>query len=143
MNSLPSTTDEKLWFTMHDDDPEKKYFFCVTNPHTFWGRMYAWDVDANHGFCVSKYEIASCSPEASYFIKGFLAGNEPGEPLDPEGDVYPGDHPLYQRWSQARGLFSITGTWADGRVCEKCGQEMLPSCKPGFICHVCSPMADA
>lgn len=143
MDPLPDFIDEKLWFTQRYSGPNKKYYLCITNPHTFVGRMYAWDDDAEQGFCVSKEEIATCSTETVYFVKGFLAGNEPAEPLDADGYDYPDDHPLRKRWLQARDLFRITGTWAEGRICEKCGQEMLPSWRPGVICHVCSSMADA
>ncbi|HKQ75909.1 MAG TPA: hypothetical protein VJ810_19600 [Blastocatellia bacterium] len=135
---MPELFDEKLWFTMSHSGPEKKYFLCVTNPHTFIGRMYALDADLDQGFCVSKHEIAGCSAEAEYFIKGFLSGNEPEPPRDDNDENYPDDSSEMRKWEQSRILFKKTGVWKDGRVCEKCGQEMLPACEPGVICHNCS-----
>src|SRR5262245_44519654 len=82
MNASKEFIDEKLWFTMRCSAPDKKYFLLVTNPHTFIGRMYAWDADLEQGFCVSKHEIAAWSAEVDYFIKGFLSGNEPRPPLN-------------------------------------------------------------
>jgi hypothetical protein len=93
MRPLPDFVDEALWITTEHGGPEKRYYLLRSNPHTFLGRMNAFDPEAGEGFCISKHEIVTMSPEARYFVDGFLIGNEPAPPTDGDGDPLPDDHP--------------------------------------------------
>jgi hypothetical protein len=137
MRRLPDFVDEALWVTTEHGGPAKRYYLLRDNPHTFTGRMSALDPEANEGFCISKHEIVTMSREAGYFVAGFLAGNQPEPPVDASGDPLSEDDPEQQRWRRAVTLFAETGTWGPGRVCEKCGVFMLPSCPPGVLCERC------
>ena len=138
MNEVPNI-DLTLWFTLKSDPESKCYLHH--NPHTFPGRMGAWGMShqgRNAFFCVSSYEIADCSTEARYWIKGFLAGNEPGPPLDIHDEPLPDDSLTVQQWRKATALFRETGQWSvTERVCEVCQHIMLPSELPGFCCSKC------
>jgi hypothetical protein len=117
--------DPELWF--HTDHCEGRHYL-VGNPHTFPGRLAAWCPSKRIGFCVSKSEIAECSRETSYYLKGFLAGQEPAPPVSDEGDPLPPDDPEDRAWARAAELFQRTGSWnARFRICEVCGARLLPS----------------
>ena len=137
MRGLPDFVDEALWFTTGHGGPAKRYYLLRENPHTFTGLMTAFDVEAKQGFSVSKNEIVTMSREAAYFVAGFLAGNRPAPPVDADGDPLADEHPEQRRWRLAVALFAQTGAWSPGRVCERCGLEMLPSCPPGRLCERC------
>ena len=137
MRGLRDFIDEALWITTAHGGPDKRYYLLRDNPHTFVGRMSAFDAEANQGFCISKHEIVTMSREAGYFVAGFLAGNQPRPPVDAERDPLPEDHPEQQGWRRAVALFAETGAWRPGRVCERCGSDMVPSCPPGFLCERC------
>lgn len=127
--------DENLWFTMGDCCSGRHYL--LYNPHTFPGRMGAWCPLKKVRFCVSKSEIEDCSLEARYWIKGFLAGNEPDAPTNDEGDYLPDDAPAFERWREAIKQFPETGIWVRGeRNCEKCGSAILPT-QLGLECSAC------
>ena len=138
MAELPSFIDPELWFTTAHGGPNKRYYLLAQNPHTFFGRMSGYDLEEKIGFCVSRYEIVSCSKEASYFVLGYLAGNEPPPPTDSEGHMLSPEHTLEVQWQNAIKLFHVTGSWGGGRVCQTCGKQMLPSCLPGFVCNECT-----
>ena len=61
--------------------------------------------------------------QTRYFIAGFLAGSEPGYPVDEQGDA---EDDLIA-WRSATGRFRRTGSWY-GRwgTCEICGCVLLP-----------------
>ena len=128
--------DEKLWFTMRDCCADKHYL--IYNPHTSPGRMGAWCPLKKTAFCVSKAEIIEMSPEANYWVKGFLVGNEPDAPLDKDHDDYlPKDHPKYQHWRAEIELFPETGDWNYFRYfCEACGAEASLT-QDGIVCDEC------
>lgn len=66
-------------------------------------------------FAVSKAEIERCSPEAGYWVRGFLSGNEPAPPLDPDGyEIDDLDDPRWQRWRAAVEEFRRSGAWPAG-----------------------------
>ena len=127
--------DKKLWFTMGDCCPGKHYL--LHNPHTFPGRMGAWCPQKKVTFCVSKSAIETCSIEAQYWVRGFLAGNEPDAPVDEHGDYVADADPQYEMWRAAIKQFPETGIWVRGRQCEICGVELLPT-QPGSKCPKCS-----
>lgn len=133
---LPDSIDPSLWFTTKNYGPDRKFYFFSHSPHTFYGRMHAYDPEQKQSFSVSKYEISTMSPEAGYFVQGFLAGNEPSPPEGANGPL-PNDDPQILRWTRAIDLWRITGIWLDGRTCEKCKRIMLPSVPPGLVCEVC------
>jgi len=139
--TLPESIDPLLWFTTKKYGEERRFYFWTINPQTFIGRMYAFDPNKNQSFAVSKFEIASMSNESQYFVSGFLTGNEPPPPKCEDGRLAE-DDPGMIRWRRAVKLFSSTGAWKDGRVCEKCGGEILPSTPPGFVCEVCLGISD-
>lgn len=130
--------DEKLWFTMSDCCGQKHYL--LFNPHTFPGRMGAWCPEKQLTFNVSKSAIETCSLEAEYWIKGFVAGNEPPPPRDENRDYLPEDDPRYRRWQAAIKQFPETGIWVmQDRKCEICGELLLPT-QPGLKCGKCSAL---
>lgn len=127
--------DPSLWFTMGDCCPGKHYL--LYNPHTFPGRMGAWCPVKRVQFCVSKSSIEDCSVEASYWIRGFLAGCEPDAPTDEQGDYLPEDNPAYERWREDIKQFPETGLWILGdRECQRCHGQLLPT-NPGQLCSEC------
>ena len=117
--------DPDLWFTTEHCEVRH---YLLGNPHTFRGRLSAWCPSKRRSFCVSKSEIKDCSRETSYFLKGFLSGQESRAPLDDDGDLLPPDDPEYQAWALATELFRRTGSWNDRfRICDRCGARLLPS----------------
>ncbi len=125
--------DQRLWF-LHKGCTGKHYL--IGNPHTFRGRMWAWCPVHRRTVFVSKSEIESCSPEAEYWIQGFLAGNEPPPPLDEHGDPA-FDSPEYARWEAEIRLFHHTGFWHPAeRRCRWCGEVLLRS-EPEDACADC------
>jgi hypothetical protein len=135
MSELPDFIDDELWITLLGE-PGKKYFLFY-NPHTHKGRMGVWDPDTQQVFRVSKNEIASYSHEASYWVKGFLAGNEPDPPKSRKGYDLPDNHPKLIRWRKAIELFHESGFWfPEVRKCTQCGKELLPS-QLGLVCPEC------
>jgi len=136
MSEIPDFIDEKLWITLNGD-PEKK-LYLLYNPHTHKGRMGVWNPRAQDVFYVSKNEIETCSIEASYWIKGFICGNEPDPPRTRKGCDLAEDDPKMVRWREAIKLFSETGFWWQGRArkCTNCGKKLLPS-QLGLLCPDC------
>jgi hypothetical protein len=133
--------DERLWFTMGSHCSGRHYL--LGNSHTFNGRMLAWCPYKQKSFYVSKLEIDESSVKTQYWVKGFLAGNEPEPPVDETGDALAPDSPQYQRWVATTKLFAETGYWCLGqRQCESCGEELLPSWADE-ICAKCKEMSSA
>ena len=54
--------------------------------------------------------MGQMSPQARYYVAGFLAGNQPRPPPppDPDADISPGD---LTAWKAAAGRFRRTGLW--------------------------------
>ncbi len=111
--SAPADLDRALWFEpgccgdgMH---------FLHYNPHTFPGRMGAYCAAHDRTFAVSLSEIERASGEAHYWIRGFLSGNEPPPPLEPdELEVDDLADPRLDAWRRAVGEFRETGAWPSG-----------------------------
>ncbi|MDO1451752.1 hypothetical protein Q0590_36095 [Rhodocytophaga aerolata] len=101
--------DEKLWF-FHKGCQGKHYL--IGNPHTFKGRMWAWCEHKQRSFFVSKSEISECSEQTTYWIAGFLTGNEPSPPTDKEGDVN-FESQEYKAWQKATQEFRQIGYWPE------------------------------
>lgn len=117
--------DLALWF--HSEGCAERHYL-IGNPHTFPGRISAWCPRKMMSYCVSKSEIAECSTETAYFVKGFLSGSEPRAPVDEAGDRMPPSDLEYRAWARATQLFQQTGTWNSRfRICEVCGARLLPS----------------
>ena len=137
MTQSPPPYDEKLWFTMRSHCAGRHYL--LFNPHTFPGRMGAWCPTKQVTFYVSKSEMESCSPEAHYWMMGFLAGNEPAPPRGEDGGYLADDDPQMERWRAAIRQFPETGIWVvSERFCERCGEPLLPT-QPGLKCPKCAP----
>lgn len=117
--------DPDLWFeTSHC----KGHHYLLGNGHTFEGRLHAWCPSKKVSFRVSKSEIGDCSRETTYFLKGFLTGQEPAPPVDDDDDLLPPDDPEYRAWVHATELFRETGSWNTRfRTCEVCGARLLPA----------------
>jgi hypothetical protein len=116
--------DERLWFEASCGNRD---FLGMDNPHTFLGRMSAWCPDRNVWYRVSLAGMGEMSDEARYFVKGYLAGSEPGF------DAV--DGPDFVAWETAVRRFRGTGEWY-GRwgTCESCGCVLLPDSR-GPRCH--------
>ena len=84
------------------------------------------------------------SPEAIYWIKGFLTGNEPDAPMDKNHDDYlPKDHPKHQHWRAEIEQFPETGYWNFFKYfCEKCGAEASYT-EGGIECFKCGELREA
>lgn len=52
----------------------------VTRPCNCSGRMAAWCPDKQVSYNISLSEMGQMSQQARYFVAGFLAGNQPGQP---------------------------------------------------------------
>ena len=127
--------DAQLWFTLDGCCADRHYL--LHNPHTFPGRMAAWCPLKKVRFNISKSEVRECSDAARYWIKGFLAGNEPDAPVDEDGGYLPGDDPRMEEWRVAIAQFPATGLWiVSDRPCEWCGHPLLPT-QPGLLCSQC------
>ena len=81
------TLDEDLWFVGSCGGRD----FLVGNPHTFTGRMRAWCPTKQVGYNVSLKEIDDLGTATRYYIKGYLAGNEPDPPIGEDGAEDPDD----------------------------------------------------
>jgi hypothetical protein len=79
----PPDLDRALWFEPGCCADGRHYVHY--NSHTFPGRMGAYCEAHDRTFSVWLPEIERSSPEARYWIRGFLAGNEPPRPLDADG----------------------------------------------------------
>ncbi|WP_405092098.1 hypothetical protein OG767_03335 [Micromonospora sp. NBC_01392] len=119
--------DERLWF-----EAPCGRDVLVGNGHSFTGRMAAWCPHEGVGYNVSRAEMGAMSEEARYFVAGFLAGNEPGYPVDVDGET---DEADLSAWRAALARFRRTGSWY-GRwgTCQVCGCVLLPD-TAGDRCH--------
>lgn len=125
--------DEELWFIGSCG----KRDLLTGNPHTFRGRISAWCPAERVGYNVSLDEITEMSTASRYFIKGFLAGNEPEPPEpDDQGNEDPED---LTAWRAAVHRFRSTGNWLGRwRTCDVCGCVLLPGTADGY-CHEHQP----
>lgn len=119
--AAPPEPDEHLWFEASCGGRD---FLLDSNGHTFRGRMSAWCPEKQVAYNVSLDEMGDMSTESRYFIRGFLAGNEPDAPEDDDGDIAPED---LTAWFAAVERFRLTGSWY-GRwgTCSVCGCVLLP-----------------
>lgn len=111
-DNIPDSIDQRMWIrrtTCSGVD-----FLERGNPHTFPGRMGAFCPHVNGGIflTISLDEILDSSMEARYFARGFIAGSEPGPPLNSDG-FETDDENEYARWNEARAEYLITGYWPD------------------------------
>jgi hypothetical protein len=111
--AAPPDLDRSLWFEPGCCSEGRHYLHY--NPHTFFGRMGAYCEAHDRAFVVSLSEIERASDEARYWIRGFLAGNEPPPPLDSEGFTIDelGDA-RWDGWREAVEQFRRTGAWPRG-----------------------------
>lgn len=105
---LPPDVDPRLWFTT-DSCPSRHYL--MDGNSTILGRMYFYCPLDNVATRVSKSQIRDSSDESKYFIRGFLAGSEPGPPVDDEGIMVP-DESAVAAWRKATMIWRATGTWS-------------------------------
>ncbi len=100
MSSVLDSIDKRLWFTM---DCCRGRHYVIGNPHTHAGRIYAWCPIKDNGFCVSKSEMKTRSPELEIWIDGYLHGNEvPAPELESDAREF---------WIEERLKFHEEGTW--------------------------------
>ncbi len=116
----PATLDEELWFVGSCGGRD----LLVGNPHTFTGRIAAWCPTNEVGYNVSLSELDDMAVATRYFIKGFLAGNEPAPPIADDGSE---DRDDMTAWRSAVARFNRTGRWLNRwRTCVTCGCVLLP-----------------
>ena len=101
--------DENLWFE-HLGCEGKHYL--IGNPHLVPGRMWAYCPKENRTIFISKADMGEMSQESEYWVKGFLAGNQPEPPRDEKND-YEVDFegPEYQTWLKKIEFFEQNGYW--------------------------------
>jgi hypothetical protein len=131
--------DPKLWFTMEPHCKGKHYLLHAS--HTFPGRFTVWCSHKKRTANCSRSDIRRSSKEATYWIRGFLAGNTPEPPRGESGLFVELDDSRYRFWEQAAALFQKTGYWYEGdRICKRCRRKILPSAVLSeLLCEVCSP----
>jgi hypothetical protein len=95
--------DRRLWFTMEPGCNGKHYLICAS--HTFPGRFTAWCPLKKRMANCSFSDVRSASTEARYWLKGFLAGNEPPPPAAKVGSRE------LKTWERAARRFQKTGSW--------------------------------
>jgi hypothetical protein len=106
--TLPADIDQLLWIrTLVCEGPD----YLFGNPHTFPGRMSAYCPHHQTDYSVSRSEIVDCSTEARWWVVGFLVGNEPPPPRDPDGEYVPTTDRRYRRWLDAARRFHEKGDW--------------------------------
>jgi len=111
-----------LWF---EASCGKRDLLLNDNGHTFTGRMLAWcPHQEHHVYSVSLNDMGEMSTETRYFVRGFLAGQEPEGPYGEDGGITPDDE---LAWELACNRFRRTGSWS-GRwdTCAECGCVLLP-----------------
>lgn len=120
-DSIFPVIDESLWF---ESSCGSRDFLLDACGHTYPGRMVAWCPTKEVAYNVSLGEMGEMSREALYFIRGFLAGNEPGPPENEDGETGTDD---LNAWYAATRRFRRTGSWF-GRwgTCSVCGCVLLP-----------------
>lgn len=134
MTDLP--IEKELWFEMDHEDCHGKHYI-IGNPHTFHGRIAAYCPTKKVFFNISPESITNMSQETKYWIKGYLAGNEPSPPDDENGEPNYPEHEVYIDWQRSVDLFHKTGYWySDVRHCEECGKKLLNSW-PEIECEEC------
>jgi hypothetical protein len=106
-DDLPAYVDPRLWFEM-DGCPSRHYL--VDGNSTVLGRMYFYCPLRDLTTRVSKSEMTVCSEEAGYFVRGFLAGSEPGPPVDEDG-ILLDDDAAVEAWRGATIVWRRTGGW--------------------------------
>jgi hypothetical protein len=124
--------DEELWFEAPCGGRD---FLIEGSPHTFPGRMRAWCPTKQRTYRVSLYEMGEMSKPARYYVTGYLSGQEPGPPVDDDGEIDDAD---LDAWHTAIERFRSTGSWF-GRwsTCETCGCVLLPD-SGAAACATCS-----
>jgi hypothetical protein len=101
--------DENLWCKIGKCCPNKHFLYA--NPHAFTGSMNAWCPGKKNFIVLSKSDIEECSLEATYWVKGFLNGNEPDAPRDEEGAYLSDESKEFKAWLATQTNFLDTGIW--------------------------------
>ena len=125
----PDVLDGRLWFEASCGGRD---YLVEAGGHTFPGRMLAWCAERGREYLVSLDEMGAMSDEARYFVRGYLAGNEPGLPQEAEEGVAPHDQ---EAWLAATARFRRTGRWygcthpvSRGICWTRCGAIAATSC---------------
>ena len=88
---------------------------CIRDSaHTFPGRFSVWWVGLERSSAASLSDLDECSSEAAAWLRGFLAGSEPGHWFEDDGFAYDEDDPRTSEWREAVANFHQTGTWRKG-----------------------------
>ena len=101
--------DRRLWFTMEPGCKGKHYL--ISSSHTYPGRFTAWCPLKKRMANCSFSDVRSTSTEAKYWLKGFLAGNEPPPPREETGQVSDSASREFKAWERAARRFQKTGSW--------------------------------
>lgn len=89
----------------------KHYLLCAS--HTFPGRFTAWCPVKKRSTNCSLSDVNRSSKESLYWLKGFLAGNEPDPPRRPDGAYVSASSADFKAWEKAAKSFQKTGFWPD------------------------------
>jgi hypothetical protein len=76
---VPEWVDERLWVV--DESGNRGYL--AENPHTFVGRFTVFWPHLGGAYSASVQELSACSNLADVWLRGYLAGSEPGPPSGP------------------------------------------------------------
>lgn len=83
--------------------------YILGNPHTHPGRILGWCEHKQRSFFFSLSEIIHPTIETTFWIKGYLSGNEPYPP-EINGDVdFKSEE--YKHWQDKVKSFNETGYW--------------------------------
>jgi hypothetical protein len=80
-------------------NPEQRALI-IGSCHTFPGRFAICAEGDQRTQCASKYQIVDCSPEAAYWLRGFLEGSVP---------AYDEERWSEDEWHAGRASFLETG----------------------------------
>lgn len=83
--------DKNLWVILKWG-PEK--FYVLPSQPTHAGRFTVFDTSKSESFRASFDDVAITSPEAKYWLKGYVVGSSPSNPTNFSGFELPQDHPL-------------------------------------------------
>ncbi len=94
----------------------KRDYLVRGNPHTSPGRMGAYcpHDPQFRWYNVSLRDLHEPTPAAAWWSSGFVAGNEPGPPVDSDGLEYEAGTEAYDEWNKARDGYLKRGYWPDG-----------------------------
>ena len=105
-------TEPRLWVTMKRGCTGKHFLLWAS--HTFPGRFSAWCPVKKRTANCSLGDVHRCSTEATWWLRGFLAGNEPEPPRGEDAAFLDSTDPKSKAWERTARRFKKTGSWPSG-----------------------------